>query len=451
MRSVALKLIVLCLSLVAGTATYAQTADAPAVTAGRLGSAPIEARPPVVNGTGLAGYQSQPERIATPVANPPASAVPPPDPTVLKWGDYSQPRPVPLALPPVVYDLAGPPRGFVQPNFGQDYRQVIGDPNNVAAVDAGLTRGIDLARPDGIAPAGVRGDHTLRTGRVLLSVRYDQESYDDLFMSSHRVSSASILANFPFAPRRLFQNRETALLEYGVTDDFTFLMTLPFEHSRQDYLDAGGGSSSTSFGNPGDIKITGLYVLFREPGQQLHLNFGINFPTGFLDYQNVQPSPTFPNLPYVIRTSSGTYDLLPGLTYRGQNEFWSWGAQATADIHLGLNRAGYELGDQVNLTAWLSRRMTERWGASVRIDGQGVGNVRGADPRLNTALAPTNRPDMQGGAQLNLLFGINYFLPAERIPGQVFSIEVGAPVFQSLEGPQLGLDWTLISGWNLMF
>jgi hypothetical protein len=53
--------------------------------------------------------------------------------------------------------------------------------------------------------------------------------------------------------------------------------------------------------------------------------------------------------------------------------------------------------------------------------------------------------------RFNLLFGINYFVPAERITGQLFSIEVGAPVFQSLEGPQLGLDWTLIAGWNLIF
>jgi hypothetical protein len=354
-------------------------------------------------------------------------------------------------FPPLLYDLAGPPRGFVQLNFGQDYQRVIGDPNNLPAIDASVTQGIDLARPDGIAPIGVRGDHTLHAGQMLFSVRYDQESFDANFVSSHRVSTASVLADFPFAPRRLFQNRETALFEYGATEDFTLLMTLPFQHSRLDYLDATGGSPSTSFGNPGDVTITGLYVLYRRPGQQLHLNFGLSAPTGFLDSLTDQPSPTFPNLPYVIRTSSGTYDLLPGLTYRGQNELWTWGAQATGDVHLGLNRAGYEVGDQVDMTAWLSRRLTQRWGASARIDGQGWGNVRGADPRLNTSLSPTNRPDMQGGQRLNVLFGINYFLPAKRTPGQQFSIEVGAPLFQSLDGPQLGLDWTLIAGWNLLW
>ena len=180
------------------------------------------------------------------------------------------------------------------------------------------------------------------------------------------------------------------------------------------------------------------------------MNFGLSVPTGFLDSLTDQPSPTIPNLPYVIRTSSGTYDLLPGLTYRGQSELWTWGAQATGVIHTGLNRAGYEVGDQVDLTAWLARRWIDRLGTSARLDAQGWGNVRRADPRLDPTLAPTNRSDLQGGARLNLLFGLNYYLPATLIPGQIFSIEAGAPIFQSLEGPQLGLDWTLFAAWNLM-
>ncbi len=453
MRSAAFKLIVLSLCLLAAKATHAQIDAAPPGSLGPPGGPTIEALPPTTSptGSGMPNGRSQAEPIAAPVTGVPANAAPPPEPALPNWGDYSRPRPVPAVYPPVLYDLAGPPRGFVQPNSGHDYQRVIGDPNSVLAADANLTQGIDLARPDGIAPIGVRGDHTLHAGQMLFSVRYDQESFDDTFVSSHRVSTASVLAGFPFAPRRLFQNRETALIEYGATEDFTLLMTLPFQHSRLDYLDTGGGSSSTSFTNPGDITITGLYVLYRRPGQQLHLNFGLSAPTGFLDSQTDQPSPTFPNLPYVIRTSSGTYDLLPGLTYRGQNEFWTWGAQTTGAVHLGLNRASYELGDQADMTAWLSRRFTQRWGASARIDGQSWGNVRGADPRLNTSLSPTNRPDMQGGSRLNMLFGINYFLPAERTPGQQFSIEVGVPLFQSLDGPQLGLDWTLITGWNLLW
>lgn len=247
MRSAALKLIVLCLSVVDVTATYAQTGDAPAGTSAQLESTMIERLPPDVNQTaiGFSNDRAQLEPVTTPTANPPASAAPPPEPALPKWGDYSRPQPVPALFPSRLYDLVGPPRGFVQPNFGQSYQQIIGDPNSVPAIDASLTMGIELARPDGLAPAGVHGDNTLRAGRVLFSARYNQGSFDQNFVSSQRVSAASILANFPFAPRRLFQQTETAILEYGTTDDFTLMFTVPWQQSRLDYLDAGGGSSST--------------------------------------------------------------------------------------------------------------------------------------------------------------------------------------------------------------
>ena len=217
MRSAALKLIVLCLSLAAVTAAYAQSGDAPAGTYPRLEAPMIEALPPVIDGAGFgfSGYQTQPEPLATPAANPPASAAPPPEPSLPLWGDYSQPRPAPVMFPQRLYDLIGPPRGIVQPDSGQGYQRTIRDPNELPAIDASLTWGIDLARPDGIAPIGVFGANTLRTGRLLFTASYGQGSYDQLFVSSHTISPASISASYPFAPRRLFQQTENAILEYG--------------------------------------------------------------------------------------------------------------------------------------------------------------------------------------------------------------------------------------------
>lgn len=387
-----------------------------------------------------------PEVLADPLA-----AAPPPEPMMPEWGNYTAPQQVPFAPPPLSYDLVGPPSGVLQPDVPQMFSQVLGDPASLPVTDEGLTQAINLYRPDGLAPIGVRGDHTLKAGRALLSARYDQAVFENLFVGSQQVSAPSVLARFPFAPAHLFQAQPRALFEYGVTDDLTLMLQLPWQRSVLDYTEAGGGSFTTRFTNPADITITGLYVLYRAPGQQLHLNLGMSFPVGFLDYLNIVPSPTAPNLPYDIRTSSGSYDLLPGFTYRGQNELWTWGAQATGDIHTGLNRLGYELGDSVDVTTWLSRRWTQRIGTSVRLDYQAWGNIRGADPRLNTALSPTNDPNSQGGTRLNILFGINYYLPAMRIPGQYISVEAGAPVFQSLDGPQLGQNWVIIAGWNIIF
>jgi hypothetical protein len=161
---------------------------------------------------------------------------------------------------------------------------------------------------------------------------------------------------------------------------------------------------------------------------------------------------TFPTLPtYALRTSSGTYDLLPGLTYRGQTDRWSWGAQASGVVRLGFNTLGYKLGDQVDMTTWVSRLWTNRLSTSARIDGNIWGNIAGLDNRLDPALAPTNSTLLQGGRRVDLLFGMNFYVPASRIPGQYLTVEGGFPVYQSLDGPQLGVNWILNAGWNMVW
>ncbi len=118
-------------------------------------------------------------------------------------------------------------------------------------------------------------------------------------------------------------------------------------------------------------------------------------------------------------------------------------------VRLGFNTLHYKQGDQFEITAWTSRLWTQRLSTSARLDGSIWGNMGGADSRLSPALAPTNDPLLQGGRRLNLLFGLNYYLPATRIPGQYFTVEGGVPVYQWLDGPQLSLNWILNASWNM--
>jgi hypothetical protein len=392
------------------------------------------------------------QQAAVPAAN---EAIPAPEPKAPNWGDYSAPAPTPLALPAMVYTLAAPPHNIVQPNVGLDYRSVVSDPDGVLPADEQLTAAINIYRPDGIAPAGVNLDHTLQSGRFLISFRYQGGFFDHNLVGSSRVSDASVLAHYQFVPSHLTQNRYVALVEYAPTDDFTVQLQLPYENNSAAYNQAAGPTYSSAFTNPGDVKINGLYVLYRRVGHQVHASLGVSVPTGFLDYQTVQPSATQPNLTYPLLTSSGTYDMLPGLTYRGQNERWTWGGQASGVLRFGLNRYNYRLGDQADLTTWAARRIGERWSVSGRLDAQFWGNIYRQDGRMNPALAPTEDPLAQAGNRLNGLAGFQCYLPGGqfggKMPSQQFNVEAGLPIYQRLTGPQLGLDWIINANWNVMF
>lgn len=383
-----------------------------------------------------------------------SSAAPPPDPESPDWGHYLDPAVTPMVPQAREYSLIGPPRGIIQDSSQQEYRVVIADPNALLPLDSSFDQNVNIFRPDGIAPIGVFGDHTLPTGTMFISYRYLQSTYDQIFDGSHK---SSVPAAFPFAPSKMVQNSQVAQLEYGVTQDFTVMAFLPFQHNKLT-SDSATGDYAATFTNPGDIRVTGMYVVRRGDRSQSHVNLGLSIPVGFLEQQTVfgttpGPSPTLPNLPYQIRTSSGTYDLTLGYTYRKQTDFWTFGGQANAVIPMGKNTLDYELGTQFQTTAWVSRRWTDSWSTSARLDGRFMDNIRGADPRLDTTLSPANQTQTQGYRYLNGLIGANYLLnrPGHRIGEQRLFIEAGLPLYQWVDGPQLGLSWILNAGWGMAF
>ena len=62
---------------------------------------------------------------------------------------------------------------------------------------------------------------------------------------------------------------------------------------------------------------------------KLHLNAGLSLPTGDIDEEDDVLAPTGMRptlrLPYAMQLGTGTWDLLPGLTYNGNHHQWGWG------------------------------------------------------------------------------------------------------------------------------
>jgi hypothetical protein len=396
----------------------------------------------------------EPERLPPGVPDPYAkyeSAAPPPDPAPPNWGSLDEPVRGPLQLPVYEYGLAGPPVGVLQRENNQFYRRPVANPDSILRDDVRLNMPIDLYRPDGIAPIGVTGDHTLKNGTMLVSYRYNTTNYLGNLDGTHPLGNADVLARFPLAATRQRAQTHLMLLEYGLTDDFTFLAKLPIQENGIDFVSRTGGAARDVNTQLGDIQLSGLFVLKRWDRQQLHLNMGMSIPVGIINTLNNFPVFGQPRLTYPVRTSSGSYDLMPGLTYRGQTDRWTWGVQSIGTIRTGRNTYGYELGDLVDITGWAARRFNERWSGSARLDEQIWTHIRGADRRLDPALTQVNDPNLQGGRRLDLLFGLNYYLPDGRFPGQRISVESGIPIYQSLHGPQLRARWLLTVGWNMIW
>ena len=309
-------------------------------------------------------------------------------------------------------------------------------------------------RADDHAPIGVMGDHTHKQGEVMLSYRYMYMRMDGLRDGTSSLSTADVLDQFMVTPTDMDMQMHMFGAMYAVANKLTLTGMIPYIKKSMNHVTRMGGRFKTESEGFGDFKLTGLYEI-KDWGNNnnLILNFGLSFPTGSIDEKDRTPMGPDQQLPYPMQLGSGTWDLLPGITYNGRVNNISWGGQARGVVRLGENARDYTLGDRLNLTGWTAYNLNHWLSGSFRLDWGFWGNIDGADPELNPAVVPTADPDRQGGNRLDALFGINFVnqIGPKWLQGHRFAAEFGFPLYQDLDGPQLETDWVLWLGWQYAF
>lgn len=300
-------------------------------------------------------------------------------------------------------------------------------------------------------PIGVMGDHQHKQGELMFSYRYMYMDMDGNRDGHNSVSLKKVLREFPVAPFTMQMQMHMFGVMYGLNERVTLMGMFPFVSKSMDHKTRMGGRFTTRAEGLSDIKTTALIKLFENKNHEVHFNAGISFPSGDIDETDNTPAGRKTKLPYPMQLGSGTFDLLPGVTYTGQANQWTWGVQGIANIRLGRNDNDYSLGNEWTVTSWLVRKLNKFFSVSGRLAYKIWEDVDGADPDLKPALIPTADPDLRGGKRLDALMGLTYMISEGPFAGNRFSVEFGTPLFQSLQGPQLGVDWFFTAGWRFTF
>ncbi|MGD1914215.1 MAG: transporter [Rivularia sp. (in: cyanobacteria)] len=307
------------------------------------------------------------------------------------------------------------------------------------------------ARPDGHAPIGVMGDHTHKKGEFMFSYRYMFMNMDGNRDGTNSLSDSEVLEDFAIAPVDMTMEMHMFGAMYAVSEDVTLMAMVPYVTKEMEHLTRSGRRFTTNSEGIGDIKTTALYTIFDRDKQRVHLNLGVSFPTGSINERDDTPAGNDQILPYPMQIGSGTFDLLPGITYLSQSKKGSWGAQALTTLRLGKNDNGYRLGNKYQLSGWVGRNWTDWLSTSVRLTGTTWGDIDGADDRLNPMMIPTADPDLRSGTQVNVGFGVNLYAPEGDLQGSRLAMELELPIYRDLDGPQLETDWQLTLGLQSSF
>lgn len=300
-------------------------------------------------------------------------------------------------------------------------------------------------------PAAVMGSHTHHAGGWMLSYRYMKMHMDGNRDGTNRLSTSEVLADYMVTPLEMDMEMHMFGAMYAPSDKLTVMAMLPYTIKDMKHVTRTGRTFTTDAEGIGDLKLSGLYQLRNSNGHRLHLNMGISAPSGDVDERDDTPAGNNQKLPYPMQLGSGTWDLLPGITYAGSDGDISWGAQAVATLRLGENDEDYTLGDRLDTTAWLQTALSSEFTASVRVTAMSWGDIDGADPDLNPNMISTADPNLRAGTRADILLGIDYAAHHGAMQGHRLGLEVGQPVYQNLDGPQLETDWIVNANWQFAF
>jgi hypothetical protein len=305
-----------------------------------------------------------------------------------------------------------------------------------------------------ITPVNVLSAHTHQKGEIMFGYHYMNMNMVGNLNGTRRVSIPEVLANYPVAHTDMRMEMHMFELMYAPSIRSTLMLMLPYKQNLMFHVNRAGVRFPTASAGVGDLELLGNYIVWGNPrhgGHRLLVNAGVSFPTGGIHRRFRTPTNPSAKLEYMMQLGSGTFDLMPGLTYLGERGNWAWGAQAMGRIRLDKNENQYALGDTLRVSLWGYYKATDSFSPSLRFEYNDWGNVRGADPELNPTANPAFDASLQRGSRLDLFVGLNLYTPRGPLKGHRFSLEMGVPIYQSLAGPNLGADFQWMLGWSYTY
>lgn len=242
-----------------------------------------------------------------------------------------------------------------------------------------------------------------------------------------------VIAAFETAPTDMTMQTHMGMIMYAPTDRSTLMAMLPFVKMSMGELHRDGTRSTERSHGIGDLELRALYSLYsaKDLRHRLLANFGAAFLTGSVNQLDAEGVRT----EYPMQTGSGTYSVMPSLTYLGQTLPWSWGAEFNSTVRLGRNEHGYRLGNRYEPEIWVARQLTSWVSLSTGANGELWENIHGSDSLLDPTDEPAKDPNLQGGKRLNASMGFTFNPPTGFFKSQQFLFQGDAPLYRIPGGP----------------
>ncbi|WP_179315316.1 transporter [Winogradskyella undariae] len=293
------------------------------------------------------------------------------------------------------------------------------------------------ARPDGHAPISVMGDHYHKKGEFMLSYRYMPMWMDGNFQSSNDISNEDIYEDYMIAPQKMSMDMHMVGVMYAPSDQITLMVMGSYITNSMDLKTGAGVDFLTESGGLGDLTVSSLIKIMNRNRQSLHGNVGVSIPAGDIDQRDATPMADNAQLAYPMQLGSGTWDPSLGLTYLGQSDKFSWGAQSIYKVRIGENSENYTLGNRFDVVGWGAIKLSESFSLSTSLSYYDTQKIDGVDADLNPLMMPLFNTVNSGRSQIDVGLGTNFLIPKGSFKNLRLAAEVKIPTFQEVNGIQM--------------
>jgi hypothetical protein len=258
---------------------------------------------------------------------------------------------------------------------------------------------------------------------------------------------------------------------YSFSDDFFGGVMLMYKRNSMDMkfspmMATTTGQNGFTMESSGiaDTMLMGKYRLFSDdpliPTREASLLIGLNLPTGSIDAKNSNHPLAMrqsEQLPYGMQLGSGTYDPTVGLLYQGSKSPYWWGANAMYTARLYDNDRDYRLGDEFRLDLYGMYQFRYNLLAQAQLNGSYWGKIHGEmdEAKAGTSghvtkndptspyMTPLWDPNNYGGRKVMATLGFQW----QPAPLHIIDLNIGVPVYQHLNGPQLEEKYRVMLTW----
>lgn len=312
-------------------------------------------------------------------------------------------------------------------------------------------------------PAGIMLAHVHERNQWMFSYRYMNMQMQGTMSGRKYMEAGDVFKTYLMSPENMRMNMHMMMVMYGITDRITVMgmgsfMSLQmnmsmFALSHHHGSGTSDGQHQMRTSGVGDVELHGLVAIVKNSHHQLVSSMGFNLPLGSIAHEGEKDDMFYDRqrLPYNMQTGSGSFELIPGITWIYTHANLSCAAQVTGTWRTGVNKNGYQWGNEMGINTWLAYNWWKMLGTSARIEGTGSGCIKGYDRTLYVYNEPAANPYNYGGKKLNVYAGLHFKALKGRLSQHVLGFEYGWPLYQDYNGIQMPMTQMLNASWSLTF